>query len=431
MGKKKSNGVDIDGMFKEEPITVNELLSEEVVQDKKDDGAVPVSKVYPEELLRLAEINKMKWEDIYAMYDESYAELVGKGVKENIEHFAINGTKNAIRKLVRKQTFVPKYKATAFTGFIIGDNGLWDKAEQMRNDARRFVESHSIEEAIAANLIDQENRVLDQRDKVYGRANPNYLKPLPETTKIRSRTLHLIARKNGEDKYMRGTIQTNDSKLSVGWSKVKFFVPCQTFGIIKEEEGMKLTKEEKEMMTPEEIEQFVRTHPIIFRLNSSQAEDTMSVFKAVKEDMDVDQIFMDLIGSEVTPVADVEKRHELTKDAWDRIIFVRGIVTWINRDRPSPWGSVFMGLMSDGEDATEVRISVPSHLSIDFGEDSEIIVIGKTRRTKTKDDNDKLVDADVVIDAYGLYPLKGLATPSEVGKPEQLEDDTEVEGWIN
>ena len=372
-------------------------------------------------LADIAASNKLSTEDITNMYADSYKVLEDKGVKENLEILAVNGVKNMVRKLTKKATFEPKAKAVGLVGFVIGDSGLWDKIKQMRDKITKYVEKNGLEAAVQANLINGDNQVLDQREKLFGKENINYLEPIEKTVngkviKVvdKTRTLHLIARLNGSKEYKYGTIQTNDPSLAVGWGKVKKFIPCQTFGIIKED--------------PEGVNGF--------KLNSSQAEDTTSIFKAIKDEMDVDKIFMDTISKDIEKVSEVEKFHEAYKDVYGATIFVKGIVAWINRDRPSPFGSIKMGLM-DEDTGDIVVVSIPEQVTADFGEQSVVVVLGRTDRQDLRDidENGKTTwtkDAgDVAINAVGIYPVKGLVTPTDLNRPEVLEDEREIEGWVD
>jgi hypothetical protein len=109
---------------------------------------------------------------------------------------------------------------------------------------------------------------------------------------------------------------------------------------------------------------------------------------------------------------------------------VRGIVSWINIDRPTSYGSIWMGLMDPEDETVSVRCLVPDHLTIDFAEASEILVFGKTRRYKSRDENGELVDADVIIDVQAIYPLVGLTIPRETTSKQQ-EEEVEISGWID
>lgn len=388
-----------------------------MVKKNTSTSGVDVKKI----LENIAISSKLIADDIQKMYVEAYQNLEAKGTKGNLEVLALNGVKNQLRKLTKKATFEPKAKAVGLVGFIIGDSGLWDKVKQMQDAAKRYNDKYGIQATLEANLINGDNQVLDTRKKIFGKENPNYLEPLEKMVngkllKVvdKTRTLHLIARLNGSEEYKYGTIQTNDPSLAVGWGKVKFYTPCQGFGIVKED--------------PEGVNGF--------KLNSSQAEDTTSVFKAVTEDMDVDKIFMDTVLPEIVAVGGVEKFHEQYKDVYGAIVFVRGMVAWINRDRPSPFGDIKMGLM-DGETSDMVTVSIPENVVADFGEQSEVIVFGRTKRQDLRQDGEdgKVTwlkgQGDVAIQAVGVYGIKGLLTPSDLNIPEALNDEKEIEGWLD
>ena len=360
-----------------------------------------------------------KQDELEEMYTEACVELETRGVKENISTLALNGVRNKLRKLTKKKDFEPKAKAVGIVGFLIGDGGLWDKIAQMRAAAKRCADKNGIQAALDAGLINKDNMVLDTRKTIFGKENTNYGQTIDKEVKGKivtiedaTRTLHLIARINGNKQYKYGTIQTNSKALAIGWGKVKFFAPCQTFGIVKEDpEGSNF-----------------------FKLNSSQAEDTLSIFKAVKEDMDVEKIFLDVITPELTEISGVEKFHESYKDVYGAIIFVKGMVAWINRDRPSPFGDIKMGLMD--EDGHMVTVSIPENIASEFGEQSVVIAYGRTKRQDLRQDGEDgkttwlKGQGEVAIQAVGVYGIKGLVTPTDLNRPEALNDEKEIEGWI-
>jgi len=187
------------------------------------------------------------------------------------------------------------------------------------------------------------------------------------------------------------------------------------------------------------------------KLGSSSAEESMSVFKALKEDWDIRKIIDDTLSKhevefndeavtiedQWTPIKDVEKHHEAFKDAWDRRIFVKGVVAWINTDRPTPFGAVWMGLMNPDNEDELVRVLIPEQISVDFGELSEVYVFGKTKRSKYKNqeaaenapDSEKYLDGDVVVNATGIYPV--VPTPKDSSSVEGGADEKEIEGWLD
>jgi len=204
-------------------------------------------------------------------------------------------------------------------------------------------------------------------------------------------------------------MNTSDNQLALAWTKIKEFTPCQTFGIIKDD--LKDT----------------------MRVNASKAENTTSIFKALKEDWDIKEIVLESTKSLLTPIQKVEKHYESLKDAWDRFIIVRGVVNWINLDKPTSWGAINMGLIdpeSGLEDAAQVKVQVPESIRIDFGEGSEVIVFGRTKKIEYKDRETGEVTSTVIqINANGIYPIPGLTTSKE--SSEEVEDEEEIEGWLD
>lgn len=369
----------------------------------------PAPVVVPEELTSY--LDRYSAEELVTMFNDQIGKLTGKVPESGLKGFAISGVKNEIRKDVKRAAFVPKAEASPVIGFIVADTGLWDKIGNMIAAAQAYVKKTSIAIAVRDQYINGDGQVLDRRKKIFGRDNKDYLKPLKEKVVDSSRTLGLIARIGDGTDYKYGTIQTNDGPLARGWSKVRFFTPCQTFGIVKD--------------NPKEG---------FFKLNSSQAEETTSIFKAVKEDIDVNAIFHQVIDPQLTAITAVERTYELIKEAYDRTLFVQGTVAWIARDRPNNWGAIRMGLMDD--DGNEIVVSIPEYIGKDFGELSKVIVIAKPDRgdLKVVDDETKKTTwekgkGDVYLQALGIYVVE--RTPEDVYSADALGDTKEIEGWIS
>jgi len=360
-------------------------------------------------LEKIAKQNKVTVADAMKVFREEYEKLIDKGITKNRERFAVSAVLNHYRRIKVKQKPTPwrsKASAEAIYGFIHGDMGMRDLAEEMREKAKRFSNKNGVQAAMDAQLINGDNQVLDTRETVYGKENPNYLEPLKPTLKLRKRSMFLFARKNGEKKFRISSLQTNDNKLARAWDKIKFYTPCQTFAIVKED-------------LPSEMQ-----------LNSSGAENTTTIFKALKEDWDINKIIMDTIKGQTTKIQNVEKHFETFKDLWNRRIIVRGVVAWINTDRPTPWGSINMSLMDSEDEEATVKIQINKNVPINWGELSEVVVFGQTKQDYYKDrETGFKVKAGIRIDAYGVYAIPGLTTPKDAGEVEDV-DETEIEGWI-
>jgi hypothetical protein len=374
-----------------------------------------------ERLRNIAKANKKTVDSVLEEWDKEYKNITDAGLS-NAGHLAVFAVMNNYRRVKLKQNAPLRKKKETITvsGIIAGDMGIWDKAEQVRRQVKAFIDKNGIKAAQEAQMVDGENHILDQRDKLYGRPNPNHLKPLPITLHVLDRTLFGFFKHNGEKTFKWGSLQTGDNRLARAWKNVKFYTPCQVTVIVREE-------------TDDDI-----------KLGSSSAEESMSIFKAIKENWNVKKIIDETLGEHTievegkkvkvkdqwTAIKDVDKHHENFKDAWDRRIFVKGVVAWINIDRPTPFGAVWMGLMNPDNEDELVRVLIPEQVTVDFGELSEIYVFGKTKRSKYKDqETEKLVDGDVVINAVGIYPV--VSTPKANTSAEGLGEEETVEGWLD
>jgi len=354
-------------------------------------------------------------EELLKEFNEEYTKLETSKFKGNIEHLAVNGVMNRHRREKQRQLWTPRNPPVVVYGFITGDAGMRDKAQDMRKKARNTIEREGLQFAKDAQLINGDNEILDQRTHIYGKENPKHMEPLNPKLKLRSRTLFGCMKLNGESKFKYGSIHTEDNRLARAWDQIPFFTPFQTYGLVKEN-------------TDDNI-----------RLNSSQAKETTSVFKKLNEEWGqtpeaIHKIIIDTIGKQLTSIDKVEEHYEAFKDAWDRKIFVKGVVSWLGLERPTSWGAIWMGLM-DAEAGIEadyqVRVQIPPHIKVDFGEQSEVIVFGRTKRSNIRDEEDNWVpEGDVVITANGIWPIPGLTTPKETSQLETLEDEDQIEGWL-
>lgn len=338
------------------------------------------------------------------------------------ERTAIFAVINEYRKTKAVKLFQSSRKrntnvATVY-GFIVGTRGLWDKADQIRNTAKRFIKNHSLEAAKEQGFVDGDNQILDTRQTIFGRPNTKYGQVLHPKLKVLDLLLYGFFRHNGDKKFKFGTLQTSDNAIAMAWDRDiiqsgRFFKPCQVTVIVKEETDDELT------------------------LTASTAEETKSVFRAVNEEWDVGKIVDDAMVPLLSKIEDVEgyfmQHSKNGKAEWNARVFVKGIVAFMNTDRVDALGMIPMGVMDPTNEDKLIKVRVnPSTTSLDFGELSEVYVFGKPSRSMFKDrENDnKLMEGDVVIDAYGVYATVKIPRVG-AGPGEDAEYDIpQVEGWL-
>jgi hypothetical protein len=301
-----------------------------------------------------------------------------------------------------------------FIGFLVGDPGMRDQAEEMRDRAERVIDQYGFDYAKEKGFVNEAGEVLDTRTVVFGRKNPNFGQPISEGMHIRSHRLYLICREVNSEKYELAHLQTNDNRLALAWCKLPFYTWVKFPALIQEHDttGYRLTG--------------TTSRNALFK-----SEDGKPLyFQRVDEKRDTYEVYEEVFKPQITPIKDVEKYHEAVKDAWDRWVVTYGIVSYLGLDRETFFG--MPGRLIDvdmGYDPEyQVRFYVPHHLKIDFGLYSEAYLFGRTRRAKYRDpESGELVDADVVIDAWGFYPNPKYKTETT---HEELLEEEEIEGFI-
>ncbi len=273
--------------------------------------------------------------------------------------------------------------AVGFEGIVIGMGDLIDTvAKQKREAVARFEENP--QKAIEDGLTNDEGVPLDTRQE-WSAGNPNrdFGKPLPEHNWLR--TTFGVAIKIGKDDEpktfimnMRGEVAKNEG--------VQLFKPVKFRAIDKSEEGSDS-----------------------YRLNAStftnfEEDDTLDM----PQPLDLlkkycSDLFVGLPG--------LDDYHDKEKDNWNRLVILEGDVSTLIME-PSSIGSRRIivedeKLMLEDLESQGTTCWVPPRINIDFGEQSKILVIGRTSQGKKLDTDGNQTDepGDIMINVFGLYAL--------------------------
>jgi len=354
-----------------------------------------------QKLLDIAKSTGTDPEAVITAFDNLKKKLPGKP-----EKVVLNAVMSHLR--VRSVSSGRKSKLGNFLGFMIGDMGMRDIAEEMRNRVEREIRRYGFDYVKEQGMVDDEGNVLDFREKVFGQPNPNKGEVLPENKHIRSHNLWMIAKTADSDKFELAFMQTNNNALALAWNQLPPF-QWVTFPAL------------------------IQSHDSTgYKLSGSTAKATKTVFKAVKCDRSVYEVFEEVMGPHVTPINKIEDHYEATKDAWDRWVVTYGIISNLNTDRETFFG--VPGLLIDADEGYEpenqIRFYVPMHVPVNCGVFSEVYLFGRPRRAKYRDqESGELVDGDVVVDAFGILPNPLFM----VGKDEAVledEEEEEIDGFI-
>lgn len=194
-----------------------------------------------EKLTKIAKRNKVKLAVVQQEYEAEAQRLRIGGMTENVLMAAINGVLNKYRRSKAKEGKQTRAKETnVVTGFVIGSPGIWDRAETIRRQAKKYIEKNGMQAAIENNIVDGDNHILDSRPTLYGRPNKDFLKPLDQDLAVLDLTLHGFFRHNGEKIFKYGTLQTSDNIVARSWNKTliesgRYFKLFQVTAVIVEE----------------------------------------------------------------------------------------------------------------------------------------------------------------------------------------------------
>jgi len=123
-------------------------------------------------------------EEIENTYNEKLKRLREKyNNRDDIEQLAYRQTLMQLKREARFLEGVP----TRYV-YVIGESGLEDRLDRIRRRAMNM----PLEEAVAQGLMTPDGKVIDTREKVYGKPNPNYGSPLPDSAHSYERDIYGI-----------------------------------------------------------------------------------------------------------------------------------------------------------------------------------------------------------------------------------------------
>lgn len=321
-----------------------------------------------------------------------------------------------------EQSSTPKSEPGDLEGFLVGLGEYRDKKAEMLKYIERQVKDGGKTKAQQNGLIKTDGVSvipLDYRTEVFGKKNPDCGKPLSEiNVNTEMKVYGVFRRADTEDAFVFGTLETANSAIANSWFKsLKFpehlFVPMKTNGNIHETE-------------------------LGFRITASQAEGKVTKFTIDKHpSYEVYDAFMMAVEPLLTPWSWPEGaeepdcnpmlRHYLDavakgkngKPAWDRMIFVRGIIDQI-RPEWKNWKGTPAYICNENDVVERIKINLPDGFEKMFGEGSIVIAYGKDEETMRKNENTGKWDIPsgrIEIRCVGAYPIPGFkTTPTDGGK---------------
>lgn len=268
-------------------------------------------------------------------------------------------------------------RTTLVEGFLAGATDLKDFLDWQRGKAAEAFKKDP-EKAVFDGLTDRDGNPLDTQEKRFNKENPNYGKPLDATGHNYQRTFYAILRKKNGDTVKFCRIRFN-GKLA---PKIKFYLwrPVAFQAILK-------SKDEDPT----------------WRLNASVATKFMGLVdnpfdpESVLKDMRV--IPLDGLDNELARMGEKDK---------EKLVWTKGIVNTLYMEL-SKYNSRSMTLDAVEASSDPIRVYIPSYVPIDFGEGSEVMVLGRLSQSKATEQR----ESRITINAYGVYasPDQKIAIP--------------------
>ena len=246
-----------------------------------------------------------------------------------------------------------------------------------------------------------------------GDANKNYGKPLPqEEWRVRA---HFIGNKVGEETQMWTVQLKGDDAKNFN---VQTFRPVSLYGMFNEDRNAIYGIKGKTRASIQYIDLLDEDDERYFDVATVDFEEGIAEHCA--------EYLADLI--------ELDTYHEsIMQTQGPRLIVTDGIVTSMNLTPNEKTGNRVMWVepvdanygFSDEDIPESTPIWVPSHIDINFGVGSDVIVVGRTNQTQKKDDDGMPIDGEynpVTINLYGVYARNATGAPEEMAQLVEAED---------
>ena len=369
-------------------------------------------------------------QDVRVEYSRNEKDMIKRGMSpDSVRTVAWMITK---RTMLTKAGIIetPQYGQSSgdiveLEGVLLGAGELRDKAEEMRRKAKKATDDDK-GSAIAGNLIDVTGRVLDTREKLFGKPNEGYRKPLDPTLKLLEMSLIGAFREKGTDSPFTYTrFQTSNAALAEAWAKIELpkhaFKPCTTYAKLRVDE-------------------------LGFMVYGLTGKDKATVFKPCDESFNVNDAVEQGLSQFIAPVSDAYEAYKFwlpkMKSAdkpdmtqkyvkWDAIVAFKGLITDIQFER-----DFWKGIPAKMWDLEDVACSVdvylpPSYKNAGFGEYTIGIVYGKPDEVWIKGTGTKYDTRSgrAEVRAMGFYPMPNMTTQSSDSQTTLEENQSQYVGF--
>ncbi len=348
-----------------------------------------------------------KWSEKLGISEEDIKKDYEKLVNNEKEiHSDISEDEQKTHALRRLATIFKKQlrsPAIGFEGILIGASDLVDTVARHRREAIELYKE-SPQKAIQDGITDEEGIPLDTR-KEWSTGNPNrgFGKPLPEHNWLR--TIFGIVIKTGIDEEPKFFIMNCSGEVAKN-EEIPIFQSIKFRANNRTKEGDTIYALNSSVFTKFEVDE---------SLNLPKATELLNKY--------CDNLKINL--------TDLDSYHDRVKDDYNRLAIIEGDVSILVLE-PTSVGSRRIVIEDETkilEDLESQGITcwIPPRINIDFGEQSKVIVLGRTTQGKKLDDDGNKTDepGDIMINVFGLYAIPEYKIEPDI--KEITEENTETE----
>ena len=378
-------------------------------------------------------------QDVRVEYSRNEKDMIKRGMSpDSVRTVAWMITKRTMLTklgvIATSQYGQPSGDIVELEGVLLGAGEFRDKAEEMRKKVKRVLEDPNGGKGSALSmnppLVDVTGRVLDTREKLFGKPNEGFGKPLDPDLKLLEMGIIGAFREKGTDNPFTYTrFQTSNNNLAEAWAKIEFpkqaFRHCTTYGKI-------------------------RVDDFGFLIYGLTGKDRPTTFRSCDESFDVNEAVEQALSQFTHPVADAYEAYkfwlpklstgkpDMTSKYvdWNAIVAFRGLITDINFDNLNNPKMAWKGIpakMWDMEDvACSIDIALPaSYRDSGFGDYTVGIVYGKPDEVWIKGTGTKYDTRSgrAEVRAMGFYPMPNMTTQSSDSQTTLEENQSQYVGF--
>lgn len=343
-------------------------------------------------------------EELTKRYDENY-EKITKGHPDKPVAFRVERACNLVNIYFKK---LKEIKGAVFEGDLIGGGNKIDGVGKQRAKIRGIVGQIGKEKAVREGYMNEKGQLMEVRETWNnGKKNRGFGKPLPLHSWSRNLFFLLPVGDSGEKRFgilgFNGSLAVNTLQGVEVMKKVKFAASNRS-------------KKDSNEYT-------------LYATSMTKFETLGEVSENLRDDL------KENAGQRCLELDEVEQYYYEHKKQFDKTIIVEADIMSLNLE-PNASGNRIISITSPALEATDedeedkkesITCIVPSHIKLNFGEGSKVIIVGSPFGIANDSDDDSEKKETIMIGVVGIYAIpEFLVEPEE--EPVDLDEESALSG---